>query len=102
HWRKEGPLTRTLIACMPVLVACASAQKSPPAEAQKAAPTEVSKQTASMNPFFQQSPLPLHYPPFDRIHDTDYVPAFEAGMAEQLKEVQAIAHEPAQPTFDNT
>ncbi|MEE7567303.1 M3 family metallopeptidase, partial [Xanthomonas sp. Kuri4-3] len=54
------------------------------------------------NPFFAESPLPLHYPQFDKIRDADFAPAFDAGMAEQLKEVQAIADNPAQPSFDNT
>jgi len=54
------------------------------------------------NPFFAQSPLPLHYPQFDRITDADFAPAFDAGMAAQLKEIQAIADNPARPTFDNT
>ena len=47
------------------------------------------------NPFAQPSALAFQLPPFDRIHDRDYLPAFEAGMAEQLTEVAAIAHNPA-------
>jgi peptidyl-dipeptidase Dcp len=58
--------------------------------------------TSSSNPFFAPSPLPLHYPQFDRIRDSDFAPAFDAGMAEQLKQVQAIADNPQPPTFDNT
>ena len=54
------------------------------------------------NPFFAVSALPYHLPPFDKIHDADYMPAFERGMAEQLVEVQKIAKDPAAPTFDNT
>jgi peptidyl-dipeptidase Dcp len=54
------------------------------------------------NPFFTESPLPFHLPPFDRIKDSDYAPAFERGMADQLKEVDAIANNPDKATFDNT
>jgi peptidyl-dipeptidase Dcp len=54
------------------------------------------------NPFYAASTLPYHAPPFDRIKDTDYQPALEAGMAEQIKEVEAIANNPAAPTFENT
>ncbi len=54
------------------------------------------------NPFFTQSPLPFHYPRFDLIKDSDYTPAFERGMADQLREVAAIASNPEAPTFDNT
>ncbi|HEY9255358.1 MAG TPA: M3 family metallopeptidase [Stenotrophomonas sp.] len=57
---------------------------------------------ASANPFFRESPLPLHYPQFDKIKDADFAPAFDAGMAQQLKEVEAIANNKAKPTFDNT
>jgi peptidyl-dipeptidase Dcp len=54
------------------------------------------------NPFFAESPLPLHYPQFDKIKDSDFAPAFDHGMAEELKEVEAIANNPDKPTFDNT
>jgi peptidyl-dipeptidase Dcp len=54
------------------------------------------------NPFFSESPLPLHYPQFDKIKDSDFAPGFDRGMAEHLKEVQAIAGNAEAPTFDNT
>jgi peptidyl-dipeptidase Dcp len=54
------------------------------------------------NPFYAPSRLPYHAPPFDKIKDSDYQPAIEAGIAEQLKEVRAIADDPAPPTFENT
>ncbi len=54
------------------------------------------------NPFYAPSTLPFHAPPFDKIKDADYQPALEAGMAQQLKEMEAIAANPAPPTFDNT
>jgi peptidyl-dipeptidase Dcp len=54
------------------------------------------------NPFYAASTLPYQAPPFNRIKDTDYQPALEAGMAEQLKEIQAITDDPAAPTFENT
>jgi peptidyl-dipeptidase Dcp len=54
------------------------------------------------NPFYAQSTLPYQAPPFDKIHDADYQPAIEAGMAEQRKEIRAIANDPAEPTFANT
>jgi peptidyl-dipeptidase Dcp len=54
------------------------------------------------NPFYAPSTLPFHAPPFDKIHDSDYQPAIEAGMAAELAEIRAIADNPAQPTFDNT
>jgi peptidyl-dipeptidase Dcp len=54
------------------------------------------------NPFYATSTLPFHAPPFDRIKDSDYQPAIEAGMAEQLREIEAIANNPEPPTFENT
>jgi peptidyl-dipeptidase Dcp len=54
------------------------------------------------NPFYAPSTLPFHAPPFDKIKDSDYQPAIDAGMAEQRKEIQAIADNPAAPTFENT
>jgi peptidyl-dipeptidase Dcp len=57
---------------------------------------------ADTNPFFQPSPLPFQAPPFDRIHDADYQAALEAGMRQQLAEIDSIAGQAAPPTFDNT
>ena len=54
------------------------------------------------NPFFTESPLPFHYPPFDRITDATYRPAFERGMADDLKEAEAVANNPEKATFENT
>ena len=54
------------------------------------------------NPFYAPSTLPFHAPPFDKIKDDDYQPAIEAGMAEGLTEIQAIADNPPTPTFENT
>ena len=54
------------------------------------------------NPFFRRSTLPWSAPPFDRISDGHYMPAFDAGMAEQRAEVEAIATNAEPPTFDNT
>jgi peptidyl-dipeptidase Dcp len=54
------------------------------------------------NPFYAPSTLPFQATPFDKIKDSDYQPAIDAGMAQQLKEVEAIANNPAPPTFENT
>ena len=54
------------------------------------------------NPFFVESSLPYGLPPFDRIEEVHYRPAFERGMAEQLAEVRAIAASNEAPTLENT
>ncbi len=68
--------------------------------------TPAAAQTApalpASNPFAKPSTLPFEAPPFDRIKDSDYQPALEAGMAEQLAEVNNIVRVRSAPTFDNT
>ena len=54
------------------------------------------------NPLLKESTLDFHYPPFDKIRDEHFTPAFEQGMAEQLKEIEPIASNPQPPTFENT
>ncbi len=57
---------------------------------------------ASENPFFTESTLYFHLPPFDQIEDSHYAPAFERGMEEQMAQINAIANNTEAPTFDNT
>jgi peptidyl-dipeptidase Dcp len=54
------------------------------------------------NPFATPSTLPYGLPPFALIRDEHYEPAFEAGMAEQLREIQAIVRKRDAPIFENT
>ncbi|WP_116109274.1 M3 family metallopeptidase [Amycolatopsis ruanii] len=54
------------------------------------------------NPFSQASDLPYGLPPFDRIADEHFGPAFEAGLAEHAAEIEAIATNPEPATFENT
>src|SRR5256885_2001399 len=64
--------------------------------------TAVSAADSPDNPLLKESTLPYHYPPFDKIKDEHFAPAMEAGMREQLKEVDAIANNSTKATFDNT
>jgi peptidyl-dipeptidase Dcp len=57
---------------------------------------------SSANPFASPSPLEYQAPEFNKIHDADYKPAIEAGMKQQLVEIDSIASNPAPATFDNT
>src|SRR5947207_9871496 len=54
------------------------------------------------NPLLSESSLPYHIPPFDKIKDEHFVPAIEAGMRDQLKEIEPIANSSEKATFDNT
>ena len=63
---------------------------------------DVTAPPADENPFFSASDLPYGMPPFDRIDNEHFAPAFERGMAEQVAEIEAIAGNSEAPTFDNT
>lgn len=73
-----------------------------PTYAKSPAKTDNAVSAQATNPFYAESTLPLQYPPFDKIKDADFAPAFDRGMAEQIKEIEAIANNKDAPTFDNT
>jgi len=54
------------------------------------------------NPFLTESSAPFGAPEFDKITNEHYLPAFEAGVAEGKKEIDAIVANPDEPTFENT
>ncbi|KPJ59236.1 MAG: peptidase M3 [Latescibacteria bacterium DG_63] len=54
------------------------------------------------NPFFSEFDTPFGVPPFDKIREGDYMPAFKEGMAQQQQEIQAIVDNTEPPTFENT
>lgn len=55
------------------------------------------------NPFFEASwDTPFGAPPFDRIREEHFVPAYERGMERHAAEIAAIADNPEPPTFENT
>jgi peptidyl-dipeptidase Dcp len=57
---------------------------------------------AQPNPLLTESTLPYQFPPFDKIKNEHFKPAFDQGIGEHLKEVEAIANNRATPTFENT
>ncbi len=54
------------------------------------------------NPLLSPSPLPYGLPPFAEIREEHFEPAFEAGIAEQITELEAIVSDSAAPSFANT
>src|SRR4029077_14560534 len=68
--------------------------------AEKSSPTR--RKSMRANPLLAESALPFHMPPFDKIRNEDFAPAYEKGMSEELKQVQTIATNPEKPTFENT
>jgi len=94
--------SRSLFLALGFLVTgCATSSTSTSAGAPPAPAGAVSA-GMSDNPFATASTLPFQAPPFNRIQDADYKPALEEGMRQHLAEVEAIANQPAAPTFDNT
>ena len=95
----QGFKTRVL-----ALACCAIVAGGVGMTVQAAAPAASSAKAGShaSNPFFQPSTLPFGTFDFSKVKDSDYVPAMEAGMKEQIAEVDKIANNPAAPTFDNT
>lgn len=78
-------MTVAVLACLLMFTACSEEQES-----------------MNENPLFSPSTLPLEAPNFDVISVEHYRPAFEAGMERQLAEMDSIASNPEEPTFENT
>jgi peptidyl-dipeptidase Dcp len=87
-----------------VLIAALAVAACAPATQQTngTVPVAVVASLPASNPFAAVSTLPYHTPDFSRIHNPDYAPAIEAGMKQNLAEIEAIANQTAAPTFDNT
>ncbi len=62
----------------------------------------VSVMSCHSNPFLTQWDTPYGIPPFDKIRTSDYIPAVQAGIEQQRKQIEVITSDPAVPTFDNT
>ena len=56
----------------------------------------------NQNPLLDQPNTPYGVPAFDKVKLEHYLPAFEAAVAEQKAEVDAIVNNPSEPTFENT
>ena len=96
---KHPALCTLALAIATAVAGCATT--SPATQTPKATMTPAPTPAYS-GPFSAPSPLDLNYPQFDKIADSDFAPAFDAGMAQQLREIDAIANNPDAPTFQNT
>ncbi|HEY8164426.1 MAG TPA: peptidyl-dipeptidase Dcp [Gemmatimonadaceae bacterium] len=85
-----------------LLAVAACTHTVPPSTSTTVPQTDGIAGLAASNPFHDASTLPYHAPPFDRIKDTDFQPAIEAGMRQQLAEIETIANQSEAPTFENT
>ena len=63
---------------------------------------EQKTEVESPNPFLTEYTTPFQVPPFDQIKNEHYMPAFEAGIAEQQAEVEAIVDNAEPASFENT
>ena len=59
-------------------------------------------ESTNMNPFFTEYDTPYQIPPFKKIKDEHYMPAFNQGMKEQLEEIGSITNNLESPSFENT
>lgn len=90
-----------LAAAISLALAACSGKESTPVPAAPAAPA-AAQPAAAANPLLTPSTLPFQAPPFDKIKDSDYLPAFEEGMKQHLAEIRKIADNPEPATFANT
>jgi peptidyl-dipeptidase Dcp len=90
-----------MLRLQPLLIAMTIAliptvQSAEPAKTSAAAPA------AATNPFMKMSTLEYQAPPFNVIKDSDYQPAIDEGMKQQIVEIEKIANQSDAANFDNT
>ena len=82
------------LALLPILLAIGCGERT--------APADTLGSDAMQNPLSAKSTLVFQAPVFDKLKDTDYEPAIEAGMKKQLEEVGLIIDNTEPATFENT
>jgi len=60
------------------------------------------KKSIVMNPFFEAYNTPFEVPPFDKIQNRHYLPAFEEGIKQHDAEIKIITESEKVPDFANT
>lgn len=96
-------MSRTVVLAAAIslaLAACSGKESTPVSDTQN--PPAQQPADASTNPLLNASTLPFQAPPFDRIQDSHYLPAFEEGMRQHLAQVRQIADNPEPASFANT
>ena len=54
------------------------------------------------NPFFSEFDTPFKVPPFNKIKQEHFLPAFKEGIKQHQKEIKTIVSSSESPTFENT
>jgi peptidyl-dipeptidase Dcp len=77
---------------------------TPTATVAEASSDNLNKEEGNLadNPFFKVYDTPFQIPPFNKIKNEHYMPAFEQGMQDHLAEIDVIVNNPDAPTFENT
>ena len=88
--------------CLVTFMSCSDSERL--GEGVSTSTIEVSASDLKMpdNPFSRNSQLQLNYPEFNLIKNEHYLPAFEFGMTEHLREIKEIAEQVDDPGFENT
>ncbi|NNE06405.1 MAG: M3 family metallopeptidase [Xanthomonadales bacterium] len=84
-----------------LMTACSQEQGETTVQAESAGSDVASSDTVD-NPFMHEWDTPFGIPPFEKIRDEHYKPAFDAGIEELRAEIAAIRNNPEPPTFENT
>ena len=87
------------------LAACGPAEDAAkPNEAETSAATETNEMAAAeaTNPLLAAWDTPYGAPPFSQIEEAHFLPAFDVALASHRAEIDAIASNDAEPTFENT
>lgn len=89
-------MRRMIVVVALLLVGAVGAIAQQPQPAQPAAPTK------EANPFFEAWTAPFELPPFERIRNEHFLPAFDRAIAQRRQEVEAIALSSEPASFANT
>ncbi|MET0807740.1 MAG: M3 family metallopeptidase, partial [Pseudoxanthomonas sp.] len=93
-------MSRTVVLAAAISLALAACSANTPEPVTEKAPAATP--AAAENPLLVASTLPFGAPAFDKIKDSHYLPAFEAGMQQHLAEMRKIADNSEPATFENT
>jgi peptidyl-dipeptidase Dcp len=91
-----------LLALAAAIALAACSRSAPPETTPTMADASSAPSTETVNPLLEASTLAFEAPPFDRIRDEHFAPAFDEGMRLHRAEVEAIAANAEAPTLDNT
>lgn len=93
--------TRHLLVLSPILLLLAC-EPEPEDSVETATPAPAAEIDDAQNPLLGDWDTPFGAPPFHLIENEHFIPAFESAMEAHNREIEAIASNPEEPTFQNT